>query len=249
LTLTPLSPFPLIHPVDPLDQMIQHALQRNGITLEDGDILGLAQKIVSKSEGRLINLDTVNPSLKAIEPGEKIEKDPRLTELILRESNHALRTRPSTIIVEHRLGFVCVNASIDHSNVAEKGEWVLLLPEKPDRSTQQLRSQLQQASGCNLGIMIIDSHGRAWQNGTVGVTIGPGGLTGVVDMRGKPDLFGYQLRVTQIASAEELAAGASLVMGQAAEGTPVIHVRSFPYKLREGGSEELIRDNQNDLFR
>ncbi len=249
LTLTPLSLFPLVHAGDPLNELILHALKLNGITLEDGDILVLAQKIVSKSEGRLVNLQTVQPSPKAIDLGGKIEKDPRMIELILQESNYVLRTRPGTIIVEHRLGFVCANAGIDHSNVAEQGEWVLLLPKDPDRSAQQLRDRLQQASGCNLGVMIIDSHGRAWRNGTVGVTIGLAGLPGIVDMRGQPDLFGNLLRVTQIAAADELAAGASLVMGQAAEGTPVIHVRGFPYQLREGSFQELIRDKQLDLFR
>lgn len=249
LTLTPLSPFPLVHPGDPLDQLILHALQSSEITLQDRDILVLAQKIVSKAEGRLVNLETVAPSPKAIDLAGNIEKDPRMVELILRESNCILRTRPGTIIVEHHLGYVCANAGIDHSNVFETGEWVLLLPENPDRSAQQLRAQLQQTSGCSLGVMIIDSHGRAWRNGTVGVTIGLAGLPGIVDMRGKPDLFGYQLRITQIAAADELAAGASLVMGQAPEGTPVIHVRGFPYALREGVSQELIREKQNDLFR
>ncbi len=249
LTLTPLSPFPLVHAGDNLDELILNALKLNGMTLEDGDILVLAQKIVSKSEGRLVNLPTVQLSPKAIDLGEKIEKDPRMIELILQESNCVLRTRPGTIIVEHRLGYVCANAGIDHSNVAEQGEWVLLLPEDPDQSARQLRDQLQQVSGCNLGVMIIDSHGRAWRNGTVGVTIGLAGLPGIVDMRGKSDLLGNQLRVTQIAAADELAAGASLVMGQAAEGTPIVHVRGFPYPLREGSSRELIRDKQNDLFR
>jgi coenzyme F420-0:L-glutamate ligase/coenzyme F420-1:gamma-L-glutamate ligase len=249
LTLTPLSPFPLVNPGDPLDELILQGLQSIHITLKDGDILVLAQKIVSKSEGRLVNLETVEPSPRAIDLAGRIDKDPRMIELILRESSCVLRTRPGTIIVEHRLGYVCANAGIDHSNVAEAGEWVLLLPEDPDRSAQQLREKLQMASGCSLGVMVIDSHGRAWRNGTVGVTIGLAGLPGIVDMRGKPDLFGYQLRVTQIAAADELAAGASLVMGQAAEGTPVIHVRGFPYTLREGLSKELIREKQNDLFR
>jgi len=249
LTLTPLSPFPLILAGDPLHELILSTLNLNGMTLEDGDILVLAQKIVSKSEGRLVNLETVQPSPRAIDLGGKIEKDPRMVELILRESNCILRTRPGTIIVEHRLGYVCANAGIDHSNVTKKGEWVLLLPEDPNRSAQRLREKVQQATGCKLGVMIIDSHGRAWQNGTVGVTIGLAGLPGIMDMRGQPDLFGYQLRVTQIAAADELAAGASLVMGQAAEGTPVIHVRGFPYPLREGSGRELIRDKQMDLFR
>jgi coenzyme F420-0:L-glutamate ligase/coenzyme F420-1:gamma-L-glutamate ligase len=184
---------------------------------------------------------------------EKIEKDPRLVELILRESNQVLRTRPGTIIVEHRLGFVCANAGIDHSNVAGEGnlnkEWVLLLPENPDTAAQLIRQKLETMSGVHLGVMIIDSHGRAWRQGVVGVAIGISGMPGLVDMRGKSDLFGYNLRITTIGAADELAAGASLVMGQANEATPIVHVRGFPYKLRDGNLKELLRPKEQDLFR
>jgi coenzyme F420-0:L-glutamate ligase/coenzyme F420-1:gamma-L-glutamate ligase len=157
------------------------------------------------------------------------------------------------IIVEHRLGFVCANAGIDHSNV--KGddiageEWVLLLPLDPDASAQRIREGLEAYSGARLGVLIIDSHGRAWRMGTMGVAIGVSGLPGLMDLRGRPDLFGYNLRVTQVGVADELAAGASLVMGQAAEGTPVVHVRGFPYPLREACLEELLRPKELDLFR
>jgi len=164
-----------------------------------------------------------------------------------------LRTSPGTIIVEHRLGFVCANAGIDHSNVAgeadEQGEWVLLLPEDPDASATALRSGLERLTGTQLGVLIIDSHGRAWRQGTLGVAIGLSGLPGLLDLRGYPDLFGYQLRVTQVGVADELAAAASLVMGQAAEGTPVVHVRGFPYPLREASLQELLRPRERDLFR
>jgi coenzyme F420-0:L-glutamate ligase/coenzyme F420-1:gamma-L-glutamate ligase len=172
---------------------------------------------------------------------------------MLQESREVLRTRPGTIIVEHRLGFVCANAGIDHSNVAGAGdsaeEWVLLLPMEPDRSAEKMRSDIQSKTGKNIGILIIDSHGRAWRNGTVGVAIGIAGMPGVVDLRGKPDLFDFTLRVTQVGAADELAAAASLVMGQAAEGTPVVHVRGFPYELREASLNELLRPKDQDLFR
>jgi coenzyme F420-0:L-glutamate ligase/coenzyme F420-1:gamma-L-glutamate ligase len=185
--------------------------------------------------------------------GAQIEKDPRLVELVLQESRAVLRTRLGTVIVEHKLGFVCANAGIDHSNVAGEGtqqqEWVLLLPTDPDSSAQQLRRRFEQAGGCHLGVLIIDSHGRAWRQGVVGTTIGLAGLPGLVDLRGKPDLFGYTLRITQIGAADELAAAASLVMGQAAEGTPLVHVRGFPYPLREGSLQELLRPKEQDLFR
>jgi coenzyme F420-0:L-glutamate ligase/coenzyme F420-1:gamma-L-glutamate ligase len=253
LTLTPLPGIPLIRPGDDLAAFILVALREAGITLQNGDILVLAQKIVSKSEGRLINLGTVEPSPRALEYAAETEKDPRLVELILRESNAVLRTRPGLIIVEHRLGFVCANAGIDHSNVRGEGgspeDWVLLLPENPDGSAARLRQQLETASGARLGVMIIDSHGRAWRMGTVGVCIGLSGLPGLIDMRGWTDLFGYQLRVTEVGVADELAAAASLMMGQVAEGTPVVHVRGFPYPLREARLGELMRPEEKDLFR
>jgi len=253
LTLTPLPGIPLIHPGDDLGEIIVESLRRAGISLQDGDILVLAQKIVSKAEGRLVNLLTVQPSPRAVELGEITEKDPRLIELILRESRCVLRTRPGTIIVEHRLGFVCANAGIDHSNVAGEGEeiedLVALLPDDPDASAGRIRRRLENAHDARIGVMIIDSHGRAWRLGTVGVAIGFSGMPGLVDLRGRPDLFGFNLRITQVGAADELAAAASLVMGQADECTPVIHVRGFPYLLREAELSELIRPHDQDLFR
>lgn len=253
LILTPLQGFPLIKSGDDLVALTIQALSTNGLTLQEGDILVFAQKIVSKAEGRWVNLATISPSPRAQELAQDIQKDPRLVELILRESRAVLRTRPGTIVVEHRLGFVCANAGIDHSNVAGSGteqeEWVLLLPEDPDDSARRLREGLQAHFGIPIGVMIIDSHGRAWRMGTVGVAIGLAGVPGLVDLRGKPDLFGYRLRITQVGAGDELAAAASLVMGQAAEGTPVVHVRGFPYPLREASLAELLRPIAQDLFR
>lgn len=249
LTLTPLPNFPLVQPGDDLAQLICSALEQAGLTLQDGDILVLAQKIVSKAENRFVNLAQVTPSLAALELAARSEKDPRLAELILRESREILRTRPGTVIVEHRLGFVCANAGIDHSNTRPGEEWVLLLPENPDRSAARLRARLEQASGKRLGVLIIDSHGRAWRLGTVGTAIGLSGLPAVIDERGWQDLFGYALRITVVGVADELAAAASLVMGQAAEGTPVVHVRGFPYPLREGALVEILRPKEQDMFR
>ena len=243
----------MVHTGDDLVEMIWNGLSQADIILQEEDILILAQKIVSKAEGRWVNLVSIQPSARAVELAENIEKDPRLVELVLSESNHILRTRAGTIIVEHRLGFVCANAGIDHSNVAGEGdsieEWVLLLPENPDASAKIIRQRLEGRSGVHLGVMIIDSHGRAWRQGVVGVAIGLSGLPGIVDMRGKNDLFGYNLRITTIGAADELAAAASLVMGQANEGTPIVHVRGFPYKLRDGNLQELLRPKEQDLFR
>lgn len=253
LTITPIPDIPLIKPGDDIVSLVLQAVDRLGFRLMDGDIFVFTQKIVSKSEGRMVNLDTVVPTRRALELAKQTGKDPRLLELILQESHKVLRVRPGIIIVEHRLGFICANAGIDHSNVCgegdESGEWVLLLPENPDKSAQLIRKKLAERSGKQLGVMIIDSHGRAWRMGTVGVTIGLAGVPGLVDLRGQKDLFGYTLRVTQVGAADELAAAASLVMGQAAEGTPVAHVRGFPYPLRESSLEELLRPEDQDLFR
>ena len=252
LTLTPLLNIPLVKPGDDLAALIVAALGSQGLVLESGDILVVAQKIVSKAEGRFVNLATVNPSREAVDLAQQVDKDARLIELVIQESKRILRFRPGTIIVEHRLGFVCANAGIDHSNVSgevEDEEWVLLLPENPDASAQELRVHLEEMCDVQLGILIIDSHGRAWRMGTAGVAIGISGMPGLVDLRGEPDLFGYTLRITQVGTADELASAASLVMGQAAEGTPVVHVRGFPYELREGYLSELIRPEEQDLFR
>jgi coenzyme F420-0:L-glutamate ligase/coenzyme F420-1:gamma-L-glutamate ligase len=259
LTLTPLAKIPLICPGDNLANLLLVSLQNARITLEDGDILVVAQKIVSKAEGRLVNLASITPSIEALDLAKRCEKDPRLVELILRESKEVLRVRPGTIIVQHRLGFICASAGIDHSNVGppvskeepdqQFEDWVLLLPENPDLSALRIRHDIKISTGNRIGVLIIDSHGRAWRIGTMGTAIGISGLPGVVDERGWQDLFGYRLKITIVAAADELAAAASLVMGEAAEGIPAIHVRGFPYPLRESSLKELIRTKEQDLFR
>ena len=264
LILTPLLNIPLIRHGDDLADILVAGLDKTNIALEDGDILVLAQKIVSKAEGRMVNLATVTPSERAIELAAQSEKDPRVVELMLQESNEVLRVRVGTIVVEHRLGFVCANAGIDHSNVGSPPQtsevsedfgslpaedWVLLLPTDPDQSSRAIREKVESKTGKKIGVMIIDSHGRAWRIGTVGMCIGLSGIPAIVDERGWQDLFGYTLRVTIVGVADELAAAASLVMGQAAEGTPAVHARGFPYPLREGSLQELIRPKEQDLFR
>lgn len=268
LTLTPLQNIPLIRRDDNLADIVINAIGENNISIQDGDILVFAQKIISKAEGRAVNLATVIPSQRALELAKQTDKDARVVELILRESNEVLRIRVGAIIVEHKLGFVCANAGIDHSNVdsplleaeglgrraepveaMRAEEWVLLLPAEPDFSAEKLRDAIKSKTVKQVGILIIDSHGRAWRNGTVGVAIGIAGLPGLEDLRGKPDLFGFTLQVTQVGVADELAAAASLMMGQAAEGTPIVHVRGFPYPMRESKLKELIRPKEQDLFR
>jgi len=263
LTLTPLLNIPLIRQGDNMVEILLNALQKTGITLQDNDILVIAQKVISKAEGRTVNLTTITPSSRALEFAQTTQKDPRLLELILQESNKVMRTRLGMIIVEHRLGFVCANAGIDHSNVSapessrdfeslewlDSEDWVLLLPENPDQSALQIREKIERVTGTHIGVLIIDSHGRAWRQGTVGITIGISGMPGLVDLRGEADLNGRILQITQVGAADELAAAASLVMGQAAEGTPVVHVRGFPYQLREANLSELLRPKDQDLFR
>lgn len=248
MTLTALPGLPLVQPGDDLAELILAGLERAELVLQDGDVLAVAQKVVSKSEGRLVELGQVQVSPTAAELAGQVDKDPRLVELILSESRSVLRTRPGLVIVEHRLGFVCANAGIDHSNV-EGDDQVLLLPQDPDRSAAELRQRLQAASGARLGVLVIDSHGRAWRMGTAGVAIGASGFPALIDLRGTPDLYGDPLLVTEVGLADELACAASVLMGQAAEGRPVVHVRGLPYPLREGSVGELLRPKEQDLFR
>lgn len=253
LTLHPVQGIPLISPGDDLARIILDSLRVDGVDLADGDILVLAQKIVSKSEGRLVNLNSIVPSNRAIQLAAIAEKDPRFLELVLQESRDIIRVRPGLIIVEHKAGFICANAGIDHSNVSglwgEPDDWVLLLPEDADHSAQEFMTAIKRITHKEISVLIIDSHGRPWRLGIAGLAIGIAGMPALVDMRGKPDLFGYHLRVTQIAVADELAAAASLVMGQANEGTPVVHVRGFPYELANGSIKDLLRPKELDLFR
>lgn len=244
---------PLIQPGDDLCAIILKSLAEAEIQLQDDDVLILAQKIVSKAEGRLVKLSSVEPSARALELATTLQKDPRHVEVILRESKDIVRMRPGVIVVEHRLGYVCANAGVDRSNVAPHGDheddYLLMLPEDPDRSCVELRDKLYTAAGARVGVIVNDSHGRAWRNGTVGVAIGAAGVPALLDLRGTHDLFDYPLQITQVGLADELAAAASLLMGQAAEGRPVIHARGVPYPLREGDAQELIRQKELDMFR
>ena len=253
LLLQSIPGIPLISPGDNLADIVFSAAAEAGIDWIDGDVLVLAQKVVSKEEGRLVNLTKVIPTALAHEYALQTGKDPRFIELVLQESNEVLRVRTGTIIVEHKCGFVCANAGIDHSNVrgiwGEKDDWVLLLPEDPDRSARRIQVALAKLTGKRIGVVIIDSHGRAWRMGTVGVAIGVAEVPAVVDLRGTEDLFGFHLQVTVVAAADELAAAASLLMGQASEGTPAIHVRGFPYPLRPTSLSEVIRPKDMDMFR
>jgi len=253
LTLTALPEMPLVRPGDDIAALILTGLKAANLTLASGDVIAIAQKIVSKAEGRLVKLAEVAPSTRAHELAAITQKDPRFVEVVLSESKEVLRTRFNTLIVEHRLGFVCANAGVDRSNVGPHGEghdeYLLCLPHDPDGACQQLRERFRAATGAEVAVIINDSHGRAWRQGTVGVALGVAGFPALLDMRGHRDLFDYTLQVTQIGLADELAAAASLLMGQADEGRPVIHIRGVPYPFREGNGQELIRPKEMDLFR
>ncbi len=251
LQLAPLMDFPLVEPGDNLAALIASAVAENRLQLEEGDVLAVAQKIVSKAEDRYVHLNGVEPSARAREVATEIDKDPRLVECILRESVEILRMRRGVIITRHRNGYVQANAGIDQSNIAaaEGDPRVLLLPIDPDRSAARLRDDLQQRLGISLNILINDSAGRPWRNGIAGFALGTAGFEALDDHIGEPDLYGRELQVTEIAVADELAAAASFVMGQGGEGTPVVLVRGARLKPSTRGSETLIRPLAMDLFR
>jgi coenzyme F420-0:L-glutamate ligase/coenzyme F420-1:gamma-L-glutamate ligase len=248
IELLPLTGLPLIQPGDDLAQLLGEAIARAG-GLRDRDVLVIAQKIVSKAEGRYVDLDRITPSPRALEIAQQCEKDPRLIEVILSESSEVVRLRPGLIITRHRLGFVSANAGVDRSNVAPEGiDRVLLLPIDPDRSAAQIRSALRDRFGIDPAVIIADSHGRPHRLGTVGVAIGLSGLPGVEDWRGRQDLFGYTLQHTEVGLADQIAAAGTLLLGQAAEATPAVIVRGASFEARDGSASEINRPREMDLF-
>ena len=250
LTLSGLPDIPLVETGDDLAGLIVESMGRLETTPSEGDILVVAQKIVSKSEGREVHLKNITPSAAAYDLSQVVDKDPRLVEVILGESNEVVQHRPGLIIVENKHGVVLANAGIDMSNVGQGGDdVVLLLPLDPDESAARLRKELRKQTGVNVGVIINDSLGRAFRNGTSGVALGVSGLPGVADLSGALDLFGRALQATQVAVADELAAAASLLMGQADEGRPVVLVRGFTSEFPEGTSKQLTRKKEEDLFR
>ncbi|MEJ1963483.1 MAG: coenzyme F420-0:L-glutamate ligase [Gammaproteobacteria bacterium] len=251
LRLTALTDFPQVASGDDLAALTTAALTRGALQLRPGDVLVFAQKVISKAEGRRIDLAEVVPGAKAIELSQTVQKDPRLVELVLRESRRVVRSAPDVLIVEHRLGLIMANAGIDQSNVADpaSGEFALLLPEDPDASAARLRERLHALTGCAPGIVISDSFGRPWRVGTVGVAIGCAGLAATLDLRGETDMFGRELRVTVVGHADEIASAASILMGQANEARPVILVRGLAPRTPYQSAAALIRPQQQDLFR
>ncbi len=251
LRLIALPDLPRIVAGDDLAQLTADALHRCALQLQADDVLVFAQKVVSKAEGREVDLAKVIPSARALELAQTVQKDARLVELILRESRRIVRAAKDVLIVEHRLGLTMANAGIDQSNVADPrhGELALLLPADPDASAARLRKGLGLLTGCEPGIVISDSFGRPWRIGTVGVAIGCAGLAATVDLRGRADLYGRPLRITVVGHADEIAAAASVVMGQSDEGRPVVLVRGLTSTGPSQAAAALIRPSQQDLFR
>jgi coenzyme F420-0:L-glutamate ligase / coenzyme F420-1:gamma-L-glutamate ligase len=251
ITYTALPNIPLVQPGDDICAIVKAGLADAEIVLQDGDIIVIAQKIVSKSENRYVDLAQVMPSAKALELAEATGKDARLVEVVLSESSEVLRVRKNIMIVAHRRGFVMANAGIDESNIAhpEGSAQVLLLPVDPDKSCSEIKATLDRDCSVSIGVIINDSFGRAWRNGVVGVALGAAGISSLQNLIGSPDLFGRAMKVTEVAVADELAAAASLVMGQAAEGLPVVHVRGFRGRSPENDAAALIRPKHMDMFR
>lgn len=250
LELIPLSDLPLIQPGDDLAGLIIESLHKAGLTLSDSDIVVIAQKVVSKAEGRFVRLAEVTPSARAQELAAIVNKPAEQVEVILWDTAEIVRAQKDLLIVEHRLGFISANAGVDHSNVSQEPGVLLRLPHDPDASARAIRHRLGQLTGASPPVLIIDSHGRAWRWGTVGVTIGVSGLAPVQDLRGTPDLFGEPLRHTDVGFTDQIAGAASLLMGQAAEGCPVVLARGLPFTLdEEARAAQVLRPKKMDVFR
>jgi coenzyme F420-0:L-glutamate ligase/coenzyme F420-1:gamma-L-glutamate ligase len=251
ISLTALSAIPAIHAGDDLARILGDAFEAGGLRPRAQDVLVVTHKIVSKAEGRYVSLAGVTPSPRARELAAATGKDAALVEVILSESRAVLRFRPGLIITEHRLGMVLANAGVDQSNVPQDGAEprVLLLPKDPDASSAALRAALQERFREPIGVVVSDSVGRAWRNGGVGLAIGAAGLPALLDLRGRRDLEGRALKVTQVGLADEIASAAQLLMGEADEGRPAVLVRGLAWQGPPLPAAALIRERAEDLFR
>jgi len=247
LRLTALRAFPLVTAGDNLAGLIAESLQLNNLECREHDVLVVAQKVVSKAEGRAVSLAQIEPSDEAERRARETGKDPRIVELILRESTVVVRQADKLIITENHLGIVMANAGIDQSNVDDG--YALLLPLDPDSSARKIRDHLNSSYGVKTGVIVADSIGRAWRNGVIGHAIGVAGISALLDLRKMPDLNNRELRVTDVAIADEIAAAAALLMGQAAEGKPVVLVRGFQHIQGSSTAKSLLRPKALDLFR
>ena len=249
LTIYPVIGLPMVEAGDDIANLIIDALKRMAFSLHEGDIVVVAQKIVSKAEGRVVKLADVDPSPEAAELAVEIDKDPRLVELILQESTDLVRTAPGIIIVRHRLGHVTANAGIDQSNIDHTdGECALLLPEDPDLSASRLRESLKNKTASEAGVIVTDSMNRPWRLGTLGYAIGSAGIAVLDDRRGQSDIYGRKLQVTMSNRADAIAAAATLLMGETTERQPVVIVRGLPPEDSDQVARDCIRPIAEDLF-
>jgi coenzyme F420-0:L-glutamate ligase/coenzyme F420-1:gamma-L-glutamate ligase len=242
-----LAKIPLVKQGDQIGDHVVRAAMEEGLQIQDHDVVVVAQKIVSKAEGRVLNLHTITPSPFAEVISRTTGKEPRHVEAILRETANIVRMRGAHLIVETHHGFVCANAGVDRSNIENENS-VVLLPLDPDKSAREIRNRIKELTGANVGVIISDTFGRAWRIGQVDTAIGLDGVTPVIDYRGTKDMFGYVLNVTQIAVADELASAAELVMKKS-NGVPVAIVRGFESPDQKGSAKDLIRPREEDLFR
>jgi len=238
---------PLIRRGDDIGGRIVQAGKESGVTIESGDVVVVTQKIVSKAEGRIVNLSAMKPSTFANSIAQQMNRDPRHVEAILRETSRIIRMRDNHLIVETKHGFVCANAGIDRSNV-EGEDQVSLLPEDPDRSAEMIRRRLKELTGADVAVIISDTFGRAWRMGHVNFAIGVAGMKPMRDYRGEPDMFNHTLRVTFMAIADELASAAELVMNKR-DRVPVAIIKGYHYPMGAGSAREMVRPIEKDLFR
>ena len=248
LELVPLCGFPLLEAPAELGELVDACLETNGLVLQDGDVLVLAHKIVSKAEGRVVALSSVTPSARAVALARQTGKEPELVEVILAESKRVVRQAHGVLICENVLGLLCANAGVDRSNAGD--DHVVLLPKDPDASARALRRALHHRCGVDVAVLVADTHGRPWREGAVGLCMGMAGMAPFVDYRGRQDLYDYEMQTEVECVADELCAAATLVMGQGCEGIPLALVRGFVFSPEDKATSKLLlRDPARDLFR
>ena len=250
LSLQALNEFPLIQPGDKLSSIILESCKHNQFKLQDGDIIAIAQKVVSKSEGRYENLLEIKPSQKAFDLGKSLNREPAFIELILNESNEIISTEKNVIIVEHKLGFININAGIDRSNIPENKNLVLLLPEDPSLSSQKIYEDISSKTNKNISVIITDSMTRPYRSGVTNFALASANIQSLIDLKGEKDIYGNILQATEIAIADELAAAAGLLMGQGSDGIPIVIIRGFDRtQYSKNDAFDLIVKKEDDLYR
>lgn len=249
IEIIPVLHVPLIKDGDDVPQILLDCLKKSGITLKDSDVIVIAQTIISKAEGNIVDLREIEPSQKALEFAEKTGKDPRVCELIVREAVEIVRLGNGPIIAETKQGIVCASCGIDHSNVSGDKDHVILLPDDPDASADAIRKFILEKTGKDVAVIINDTQGRPLRAGAVGTAVGLSGLVPIWVRAGESDLYGYVLEASPIAIADELASAASILQGQSDEGIPAVVIRGAVYVRGEGTAKGLLRDRERDLFR